>query len=60
MPQSIRLVLYFRGPAMAQTALTRTRPAKMVMAGLPGVLKVSQNAGHFANFLATPGSSAID
>ena len=31
MPQSIRLVLYFRGPAMAQTALKRTRPAKIVM-----------------------------
>jgi len=30
MPQSIRLVLYFRGPAMAQTALKRTRPAKIV------------------------------
>jgi hypothetical protein len=33
MPQSIRVVLCFRGPAMAQTALERTRPAKIVMAG---------------------------
>jgi hypothetical protein len=32
MPQSIRLILCFRGPAMAQTALKRTRPAKIVMA----------------------------